>query len=125
MTTIKVTLPLPPSANRYWRNWRGRMVVSAEAQQYKQDVGDVCRHHSIEPMAGAVSVQIDVYRARKAGDLDNFLKVAGDSLIGHAFHDDSQVVEIIARRFDDKQNPRLEITVKQATHEQNQLRLDF
>jgi crossover junction endodeoxyribonuclease RusA len=122
---IKLTLPICPSANRYWRNWRGRMVVSKEARNYKQHVGWLCRQQEIEPMDGDVILSIDVYRPRKAGDLSNKIKVCEDSLIGHAFHDDSQVVEIHMRRFDDKKNPRLEVTVKQATHEQNQLRLDF
>jgi hypothetical protein len=29
-TELIFTLPYPPSANRYWRNVKGRMVVSVE-----------------------------------------------------------------------------------------------
>ena len=33
-----VILPYPISCNRYWRNFRGRMVVSSEAKAYKDQV---------------------------------------------------------------------------------------
>lgn len=108
---IKLTLPLAPSANRYWRHFRGRTVVSAEAREYKETVGWICREHGIEPLEGDVVLTLDVYRARKAGDLDNKIKCCLDALNSHTWHDDKQIVEIHARRFDDKKNPRIEVTV--------------
>ena len=53
-----------------------------------------------------------VYRARRAGDLDNSLKVLLDALNGIAFEDDSQVVEIHARREEDPANPRVEVQIE-------------
>jgi len=35
-TGLSVALAYPPSANRLWRNRRGRMVVSSEAQAWKR-----------------------------------------------------------------------------------------
>lgn len=111
----RLTLPYPVSANRYWRNVSGRMVRSAQATAYKEAVGYLCNLAGIEPLEGDVRLALDLYRPRRSGDLDNFLKVLGDALQGHAYVDDKQVVEIHARRFDDKHNPRVEVEVCDAT----------
>ena len=54
-----------------------------------------------------------VYRARKAGDLGNRLKIAEDSLKGICFYDDEQIAEIHLYRKLDRENPRIEIEIKQ------------
>lgn len=110
MTDIHLSLPYPPSANRYWRSFRGTTVVSSEAKQYKRDVALLAG--GTEPFEGDVILCLDVYRARKAGDLSNRIKVLEDALQGIAYIDDKQVVEIHARRFDDARNPRVEVTIK-------------
>lgn len=104
-------VPYPPSANRYWRTWRGRAVVSPEAKAYKMGVKLRGLTAGIRPMDGDVVLWLYVYRPRKAGDLDNRIKVLQDALCGLAFHDDSQVAEIHASRFDDKSNPRVVVRV--------------
>lgn len=115
---MKLTLPVPPSANDYWRAFRGRVVVSDVARRYKQGVkGRSLTTGRPEPLAGPVVVSLVVYRAAKRGDLDNFQKVLLDALKGVAFVDDSQVVEIHARREDDKANPRVEVCVEPAAAE--------
>jgi Holliday junction resolvase RusA-like endonuclease len=68
----------------------------------------------MRPIAGDIALAVDVYRPARRGDLDNCLKVMIDSLKGVAFVDDSQVVHITARRFEDKANPRAVVTVSQS-----------
>lgn len=109
---LTIELPLPPSANRYWRNFRGRMVVSAEARAYKEQAAWIAKIGGAQMLEGALSLSVDVYRARKAGDLDNKLKVILDSLQGVFYKNDSQIVEIHARLFDDKSNPRALVSVR-------------
>lgn len=111
-TQLTFTLPYPPSANRYWRNVKGRMVVSANARAYKEEVGWMVKAKVKEPMPGDIYVRVRIFRPRKIGDLDNTLKVLLDALKGIVFIDDEQVVEIRANRFDDKANPRAEVTVE-------------
>jgi Holliday junction resolvase RusA-like endonuclease len=60
---------------------------------------------------GEVALLITVFRPRKTGDLDNHLKVLLDSLNGVAYKDDKQVAEIFISRFEDKENPRVEVRV--------------
>src|SRR5262245_3828800 len=111
---MKLTLPYPPTANLYWRHWRGRLVTSTEARAYKLKVGQVCAAARLKPLDGPVHVFAEVYRPARRGDLDNSLKVLLDSIKGFAFHDDSQVSRIEVGRHEDKENPRVEITVEAA-----------
>ena len=109
-----ITLPYPPSANRYWRVFRGRPVTSAEARDYKLEAALRARVAGVKLIEGEVSLSLRVYRPRKAGDLSNRIKVIEDALQGIAYTDDKQVVEIHALRFDDAQNPRIEVEIKRA-----------
>lgn len=109
-----LTLPLPVSANRYWRNYRGRTVVSPEAKDYKAAVYLQASHLGIRPFTGPVAVYLHVYRARKSGDLDNSIKVLLDALCGVAYADDKQIVELHGWRHDDPENPRVEVEVRRA-----------
>jgi Holliday junction resolvase RusA-like endonuclease len=107
-----IILALPPSANTYWRYTSNGVYVSEEAQNYKTGVKWKAAHQGLQPMDGPVAVYLNVYRARKAGDLDNFAKVLGDALNGVAYHDDSQVVELHMWRHDDKNDPRVEVEIR-------------
>lgn len=107
---MKATLPYPPSANRYWRSFRGRMVLSAEAKKYKAFVQVALAKWPI--LGGPVALIAHLYRPQKSGDLDNRLKVLGDALNGVAWLDDKQIEEIHAFRHDDKARPRVEIEVR-------------
>lgn len=109
---ITLTLPYPPSANRYWRQGKnGRVYVSPEAESYKNEVFWLCVKQSLHPFDGDVKLTLDFYRPRKSGDLSNRIKVLEDALQNNAYHDDKQVVEIHARRFDDKRRPRVEVEI--------------
>jgi Holliday junction resolvase RusA-like endonuclease len=107
----RITLDMPPSANRYWRMGNNRIYRSDEATHYKTYVGLICNTAGIEPVDGDVRVVLRFFRPAKRGDLDNRIKVTLDSLQGHFYHDDKQIVEIHAMRCDDKANPRVEIEV--------------
>lgn len=117
---IRLTLPYPPSANRYWRTrvaGSGRKAfvqtyVSEEAKAYREAVARICTSAGVKPLAGDVTLTLDLYRPRKSGDVSNRIKVLEDALIGFAFEDDSQVRGIQAHRDDDKRSPRVEVLVR-------------
>ncbi len=113
------TLPMPPSANVYWRNINGRTLVSEDAKNYKKEVAKLAHRLGMRAATGDVSVSLTVYRNQASGDLDNRIKVTLDALRGVAFEDDKQVVEIHARRFDDKGNGRIIISVRSLCRDNN------
>lgn len=111
---INLQLPYPPSSNRLWRTGNGATYISQEAREYKQNVALLARVAKAKPFDGNVFVNVRVYRPRQSGDLDNRLKVVLDALQGVCYHDDKQVVKIIAERFDDPKHPRVEVEINLA-----------
>lgn len=112
---IKLTLPYPPSANRYWRVAKNRIYRSSEANAYIEQVQSLCNLENVEPMEGNIAVTLEVYRPRQSGDLDNRAKICLDAIQSYAYHNDNQIVEIHATRHDDKRNPRIELTIEEVT----------
>jgi Holliday junction resolvase RusA-like endonuclease len=113
---MRLELPLPPMANKYWRYWRGRVVSSPEAARYKQGVRLRALTLGLKkPLEGPVCVFLTVYRKRRAGDLDGFQKILLDSLQGIAYVNDSQIAELHALRLEDPEQPRVVVTVEPMT----------
>jgi crossover junction endodeoxyribonuclease RusA len=110
LTTLKrsFTLPYPPSVNNLYATVRGRRVLSAKGRAYKATVESIVGRNMIE---GEVAVAVAFYRPARRGDLDNTLKALLDALTGLAYHDDSQVAQIGALRYEDRANPRAEVIV--------------
>ena len=110
--SVSFTLPYPPSANRYWRSYRGRVVKSEEARAYQREAGWIAKASGFDCTKSDVAITVKVYRPQKSGDLDNFLKVTLDSLKGIIYDDDKQVKVIHAERYDDKHNPRVDLLIE-------------
>jgi crossover junction endodeoxyribonuclease RusA len=113
-----VTLPYPPSANNYWRSvvirGRVRVLVSSEARKYKKACEAPLRRAFPSMIEGPIWIDVRVYRPIRRGDLGNRIKVLEDAMQGFAYANDDQIVKISAERFDDKLNPRVEVTVRKA-----------
>lgn len=114
---ITLTLEYPPSVNRYWRthvvNGRPIIYLTDEARAYKETVGWKARIASPQLLQGPVGVRIDLYRPRAQGDVDNVLKVILDSCNQTLWKDDKQVKHLEIDVYDDKANPRVELSVWQ------------
>lgn len=117
---MRCSISYPPSINDYWHhNRQGHTFLSPAARAYKLGVMLRLRAKGFrQPLAGPVVVRLWVYRPRRRGDLDNVLKAIGDALKGAAYLDDDQVVELHARRLDDKANPRIEVEVEPDVEEE-------
>lgn len=109
------TLPMPPSANKYWRHiiikGRATVLVSQEARDYKREVGKLAKRLGMPLLTGKVQLTIQMHRGQKKGDLSNRIKVIEDALKGVAYHDDEQVVQINASRFESPGNPHIVISI--------------
>lgn len=100
----RLLLPYAISANRYWRNMRGRMVKSSEANAYKKLAQQLAFVGRYKPLEGSVAVSLYLHpKTKKNGtaretrlDLDNCIKVALDCMNGIAYHDDKQIIRIFA-----------------------------
>lgn len=112
---IRLTLPLPPNGNHYKGVTKtGRTYVTHEAVAYRKAVaGHALAAGVREPIAALVCLQIQIWRARKAGDLDGFLKVLLDAMQGSVYVNDSQIRALSVFMGDDKANPRVEVEAEE------------
>jgi len=112
----RITLPWPPSVNRYWRSFKGRVLISADGRAYRE-VAVAIAVGKARFGSSKVRVRIEAWLPdNRRRDVDNLLKAPLDALC-HAgiYDDDSQIVELSIRRAGlDKANPRLEITLEAA-----------
>ncbi|HEU6456448.1 MAG TPA: RusA family crossover junction endodeoxyribonuclease [Roseateles sp.] len=135
---IRLTLPYPISANRYWQSFvprgatRALVHLSTEAKAYKKQVAGLCFAAGIsKPIAGRVAVTLQLYphrpldwqkRQRQHGaawddtvqciDLTNAEKVLMDALNGIAFEDDKRVFRYSAERMEpDADGARVVISI--------------
>ena len=76
MNTYSITLPWPPSNNRYYRHNRGRTHVSAEGQAYRDNVARIIKSAMLDiGLAMPVKIRIEFHMPdRRRRDLDNLQK---------------------------------------------------
>lgn len=117
---IRLILPYPVSANRYWRavrlgDKRMAMVPTKEAKAYKQEVGWLAKKGGIGgPVRYNVALAFRLVPANGiCMDLDNALKVTIDALKDVAYFDDKQVRKITAERCEPDGHARLEVVIEQ------------
>lgn len=115
---MKLVLPIPPLSNQYrqFNRQAGCYYRTKEAEQYRLRTGKYAVANGLwMPSSGPVAFTVHIFRPRKQGDIDGYLKVLFDVLEGIAYENDKQIVELHAFRHDDKHNPRVEVDVTEAT----------
>ncbi|MFO7897885.1 MAG: RusA family crossover junction endodeoxyribonuclease [Planctomycetota bacterium] len=97
---IELELPCPPSVNHYYRHVGRRTLISREGRRFRDRVGRALAAAGIEPVDGRLAVRIEVYPPdRRRRDIDNVQKALLDALEhGGAYHDDSQIVTLLAEK---------------------------
>lgn len=110
---IALTLPVPPSANRWWRRHGNIVHLSNEARKYCDDISTRLRAAHVVMIRPPRHVRVSVvwFRGRKSGDLDKRLGILLDALQAQAYENDAQIVELHAKRIEDPENPRVEVEV--------------
>jgi Holliday junction resolvase RusA-like endonuclease len=127
---MRLTLPLPPSANRNWKTVGGgggfrlskrtgklarirqRTVLSDESKKYRESTRQYLLVLRLVPLTGPLVLTARVYRPSRARDLNNTGKILLDSLEGFAYRNDNQIVEEHWYADDtDPKNPRVELTI--------------
>lgn len=103
----------PMSTQNLYINAGGRRFKNPKAQerklQYKWEAKSQWNRPIIE---GDVCINMVLYfGTKRKADIDNFNKIAWDSLTGIVYKDDSQITEAHIFKKYDKENPRIEISI--------------
>ena len=97
--TIFISDVCPPSANTYYRNFRGRMVLSKQGRDFKKAMQERCSKLRLGKIKGQVRVGIDIrFKDKRRRDLDNHFKAIFDAFKNVLFDDDVEVGEIHSTR---------------------------
>ncbi|HOD84218.1 MAG TPA: RusA family crossover junction endodeoxyribonuclease [Phycisphaerae bacterium] len=92
-----LTLPYPPSVNRYYRHVGFRTLISREGRAYRTAVCLALRQAGVRPLDGPLAVGLDLYPPdRRTRDADNVQKALLDALQhGGAYGNDSQIKKLL------------------------------
>lgn len=117
MEKIQTIIGCPPSKANTYRivtiAGHGSLSKTAALHKYEQDFYIQCGHYRDAMISGYFKLAIDVYFPTMSHDLDNSLKVVLDCLQQcKAIKNDNKCTEILARKFVDKKNPRIEFTLE-------------
>lgn len=97
---MELSLPLPPSANHYYRRVGRSTLISRAGREYRRGVKAALTAIGAPSVTGSLAVSVTVYPPdRRRRDLDNLLKCLLDSLQhGGLYRDDSMIDRIDIRR---------------------------
>lgn len=111
---IHVTLrPTPPSTQTIYRHGsRGSYMTQVGVDTKKMYQMEILAECGKKPTKEPISVIVELYfKDEKRRDVDNFNKLILDAGSGLLWFDDSQIQELVIRKFIDKKNPRVELFV--------------
>lgn len=94
LTVVK--LPYPPSLNKYYRVWRGKMTIGPEGRAYRETVKGILgpAFAGIDPYNVSLRVWIEVMMPdRRKRDLDNLNKALLDSITKAKVWQDDSLLE--------------------------------
>jgi len=114
MNMFNITLPWPPSNNRYYRHNRGRTHISAEGLAYRQAVSKIISDGMLDiRIESPLKIRIECHMPdRRRRDLDNLQKAAFDALTKAGFWlDDCQVVDYRVVKMPIVKGGLLELTI--------------
>jgi Holliday junction resolvase RusA-like endonuclease len=81
-------------------------------KQYEKDFFIQCGEYRDKMLDGYFTLEVDVYYPNQRADLDNSLKILLDCLqLVRAIPNDNKCTEIHARKFLDKESPRIEFKI--------------
>ena len=110
-----IVAPFPPSVNTVYSVFRGRKILSVKGRAYKKTIDELLGSDR-EPITGNVEASYTFYRGdNRKYDISNYVKTIEDCLtIANYWEDDNQLVKItILKGEKDKENPRVEIIIKE------------
>lgn len=91
---MELELPYPPVNNSYYRNFRGRMVISAKGRAYAAEVARIIG--KVEPLSDRLSLVIRAFPPDlRRRDLDGIPKALQDSLTKCGFWLDDEQIDFL------------------------------
>ena len=92
----------------------GSLAKTTALKAYEKSFYLQCNHYRNKNIKGLFELQLDVYNRSQRPDLDGSFKIVLDCMQScKAISNDRNCVKIVAQKFVDKVNPRIEFTIKE------------
>lgn len=90
------------------------VYMTAKGKQLKQDYQWQAKSQYKKPVTTEpVELTVELFfKTKRKSDVDNFSKILLDSLSGIVYEDDVQIQKLATTKNYDKENPRIEVTIK-------------
>ncbi len=118
--SIKIILLGEPKSTShvYMMTCRGKfasMYMSKKGKGLKEDYQwQTKSQYKGKPIEGKIGMVVSLYfGTKRRADIDNFNKLLYDALTGIVWLDDSQIHQVLTLKYYDKENPRIEVEVKE------------
>ena len=110
-------LGVPPSKSNCYKiitfNGHASLAKGEALKKYEKSFYLQCNHYRNANITGLFELHVDVYYPSNRSDLDNSLKCTLDMLQSvKAIKNDNNCAKIVAQKFVDKDNPRIEFILK-------------
>lgn len=107
-----------PSKSNCYRiitlNGHGSLAKTKDIKDYEKSFYLQCDKYRNKDIQGLFEIEFNVYNESQRADLDNAAKILMDMLeVCKAIKNDRNCVKIIAQKFIDKNNPRVEFKIKE------------
>lgn len=114
----QVIIGQPPSKSNSYRivtiGGHGSLAKTAKLKEYERSFYLQCNKYRNKAISGFFELYLDAYMSSQRPDLDNIFKVVLDMLQScKAIANDRNCVKIVAQKFVDKKEPRIEFTIKE------------
>ncbi len=115
---MQVILGNPPSKSNCYKivtiRGHGSLAKTDKLNKYRESFFMQCGEYRNKMITGFFELYINAYLTSLSQDLDNILKEILDSLAAcNAIKNDNRCVKIVAHKFQDKVNPRIEFELKE------------
>lgn len=92
---LEIIIPWPPTANKYYRMWQNRMLISSKGRKYKSTVAEVARRAKWKSLGKSrLAIEIILYPPdRRRYDIDNRIKPTLDALEEAGLFDNDEQID--------------------------------
>lgn len=103
----------PLSTNNIYRRHGNIIYLTTEGKTLKESyMWQIKSQYHSQPLLESVKLTVELYFGdKRIRDIDNYNKLLLDACSGLLFLDDKQIQELIIRKFYDKENPRIELSL--------------
>ena len=114
---IILSWQVPSNQHIYLQRWHIKFMKKEAKILKAKRQEEVKKQREWYPMEWDIRMWIRYHHwSRTKRDIDNYAKLVLDSMTGICFNDDSQIQFLYLSKFYDKENPRVEIEIKQSRY---------